>query len=42
MFRKLLDEGQAGDNVGLLMRIGKADIKEGWLLPSQTNCPIKV
>ena len=30
MFRKLLDEGQAGDNVGLLLRgIDKKDVKRG-------------
>ena len=33
MFRKILDEGQAGDNVGLLMRgIEKEDIKRGMVL----------
>ena len=33
MFRKLLDEGQAGDNVGLLLRgIDKAEIKRGMVL----------
>jgi elongation factor Tu len=33
MFRKMLDRGEAGDNVGLLLRgIDKADIKEVWLL----------
>ena len=33
MFRKLLDEGQAGDNAGLLMRgIEKADIKRGMVI----------
>ncbi|GAO29596.1 elongation factor Tu [Geofilum rubicundum] len=33
MFRKILDEGQAGDNVGLLMRgIDKNDIKRGMVL----------
>ncbi len=33
MFRKILDEGQAGDNVGLLLRgIDKADIKRGMVL----------
>src|SRR4030088_368970 len=30
MFRKLLDEGQAGDNVGLLLRgVGKTDVERG-------------
>ncbi|RMG82171.1 MAG: elongation factor Tu [Bacteroidetes bacterium] len=33
MFRKILDEGQAGDNVGLLLRgIEKTDIKRGMVI----------
>ena len=33
MFRKLLDEGQAGDNVGLLLRgIGKEEVERGQVL----------
>lgn len=33
MFRKLLDEGQAGDNVGILLRgIEKEDLKRGQVL----------
>ena len=33
MFRKLLDEGRAGDNVGLLLRgIGKEDVEHGMVL----------
>ena len=33
MFRKLLDEGQAGDNVGLLLRgIDKNEVKRGMVL----------
>jgi elongation factor Tu len=33
MFRKLLDEGQAGDNVGLLLRgIEKKDVERGMVL----------
>ncbi len=33
MFRKLLDEGVAGDNVGLLLRgIGKEEIERGMVL----------
>jgi elongation factor Tu len=33
MFRKLLDEGQAGDNVGLLLRgVAKDDIERGMVL----------
>jgi elongation factor Tu len=33
MFRKILDEGQAGDNVGLLLRgIDKSEIKRGMVI----------
>jgi elongation factor Tu len=33
MFRKLLDEGQAGDNVGCLLRgIGREDVERGMVL----------
>ncbi len=33
MFRKLLDEGQAGDNVGLLLRgIGKEEVERGQVV----------
>jgi elongation factor Tu len=33
MFRKLLDEGQAGDNVGLLLRgVAKDEIQRGMVL----------
>ena len=33
MFRKLLDSGEAGDNVGLLLRgIGREDVKRGQVL----------
>ena len=33
MFRKILDEGQAGDNAGLLLRgIGKAEVQRGQVL----------
>ena len=33
MFRKLLDEGQAGDNVGLLLRgVKKEDIERGQVI----------
>ena len=33
MFRKLLDQGQAGDNVGLLLRgIGKDDVERGMVV----------
>ncbi|MGV3708328.1 MAG: elongation factor Tu [Gemmatimonas sp.] len=37
MFRKLLDEGRAGDNVGLLLRgVDKTDIERGMVL-AKTN-----
>ncbi|MGC0371832.1 MAG: hypothetical protein DGJ47_000533, partial [Rickettsiaceae bacterium] len=33
MFRKLLDSGEAGDNVGLLLRgVGREDVKRGQVL----------
>ncbi len=33
MFRKMLDQGQAGDNVGILLRgIGKEDVERGQVL----------
>ena len=33
MFRKILDEGQAGDNVGLLLRgVDKEEIKRGMVI----------
>jgi elongation factor Tu len=33
MFRKILDEGQAGDNVGCLLRgVGREDIERGQVL----------
>src|SRR5258708_12129503 len=33
MFRKLLDDGQAGDNVGLLLRgVEKTDVERGMVL----------
>lgn len=33
MFRKLLDEGQAGDNIGALLRgVGKEEVKRGQVL----------
>jgi elongation factor Tu len=33
MFRKILDRGEAGDNVGLLLRgIDKEDIKRGMVI----------
>ena len=40
MFRKILDRGEAGDNVGLLLRgIDKTDIKRGMVIckPGSTN-----
>ena len=44
MFRKLLDRGEAGDNVGLLMRgIDKEDIKRGMCIvePGSVNVHMK-
>jgi elongation factor Tu len=36
MFRKILDRGEAGDNVGLLLRgVDKKEIKRGMVLLSQ-------
>jgi elongation factor Tu len=33
MFRKILDEGQAGDNVGLLLRgVGKEEVERGMVM----------
>jgi len=40
MFRKLLDEGQAGDNVGLLLRgVDKKDIERGMVLAKPGSIP---
>jgi elongation factor Tu len=40
MFRKLLDDGQAGDNVGLLLRgIEKKDIERGMVLAKPGSIP---
>ena len=39
MFRKLLDQGQAGDNVGLLLRgVGKDEIERGQVLAKPGTC----
>src|SRR5690606_40894522 len=36
MFRKILDRGEAGDNVGLLLRgIEKSDIRRGMVIAKQ-------
>src|SRR5256885_17036855 len=33
MFRKILDQGEAGDNVGVLLRgVGKEDVERGQVL----------
>ena len=32
MFRKLLDQGQAGDNVGVLLRGTKREVERGQVL----------
>jgi elongation factor Tu len=38
MFRKILDRGEAGDNVGLLLRgVDKESSKEEWLSLSQVQ-----
>ncbi len=40
MFRKLLDEGRAGDNVGLLLRgVEKTDIERGMVLAKPGSIP---
>ena len=40
MFRKLLDDGQAGDNVGLLLRgIDKKDVERGMVLAKPGSIP---
>ena len=39
MFRKLLDEGRAGDNVGLLMRgLKKDDLERGQVIAKKGSC----
>ncbi|MCP4520595.1 MAG: elongation factor Tu [Cytophagales bacterium] len=39
MFRKILDRGEAGDNVGLLLRgIDKAEIKRGMVIVKPGTC----
>nr|MCR5431215.1 elongation factor Tu [Lachnospiraceae bacterium] len=41
MFRKLLDEGQAGDNIGCLLRgVNRTDIERGQVLvkPGSVHC----
>ncbi len=38
MFHKLLDQGQAGDNVGLLLRgIGREDVERGMVVAKQNS-----
>src|SRR5256886_8940997 len=40
MFRKLLDDGQAGDNVGLLLRGGEKDqVERGMVLAKPKSIP---
>jgi translation elongation factor EF-Tu-like GTPase len=40
MFRKLLDQGQAGDNVGVLLRGTKReDVERGQVLASRARSP---
>jgi len=39
MFRKILDRGEAGDNVGLLLRgVAKEDIKRGMVIVKPNTC----
>ena len=39
MFRKILDRGEAGDNVGILLRgIEKTDIRRGMVICKQGSC----
>ena len=45
MFRKLLDQGEAGDNVGLLLRgIDKKEIKRGMVIchPGVVKPPLEI
>ena len=38
MFRKLLDQGQAGDNIGALLRgVAREDIERGQVLLNQVS-----
>jgi elongation factor Tu len=37
MFRKILDRGEAGDNVGLLRGIDKEEIKRGMVICKPTR-----
>ena len=40
MFRKLLDQGQAGDNVGVLLRGTKREeVERGQVLASRARSP---
>src|SRR5450830_2068700 len=40
MFRKILDDGQAGDNVGLLLRgVDKKEIERGMVLAKPGSIP---
>jgi elongation factor Tu len=41
MFRKILDRGEAGDNVGLLLRgIEKSDIRRGMVIAAPVPSPL--
>jgi elongation factor Tu len=38
MFRKLLDQGEAGDNIGALLRgVGREDVERGQVLASRVR-----
>jgi elongation factor Tu len=37
MFRKILDRGEAGDNVGILKRCSKEDIKRGMVIVARIS-----
>ena len=40
MFRKILDDGQAGDNVGLLLRgVGKEEVERGMVIAKPGSIP---
>ena len=42
MFKKLLDEGQAGDNIGVLLRgVERKDIERGWCWRSRERQPTR-
>jgi elongation factor Tu len=38
MFRKLLDQGEAGDNIGALCRVSREDVERGQVLAKPGTC----